>query len=146
MPAADHCVVKLDSSDAFNSLHRDFMLNAVLEKVPGIYKFCHFSYCKPSELVYSGHTILSHEGPQQGDPLGPLLFCGFIHPLLLSLASKLNLAYMDDVTLGGSESQVAQDVETIRRKGKQFGVLLNDKKCKFIRRTAVVRHFETSFT
>ena len=47
MPA-DHCVVKLDFSNAFNSLHRDVMLNAVLENVPGIYKFCHLSYSKPS--------------------------------------------------------------------------------------------------
>ena len=39
-------------------------------------KFCYLSYNKPSELVYSGHTIYSKEGPQQGDPLGPLLFCG----------------------------------------------------------------------
>ena len=27
----DHCVVKLDFSNAFNSLHRDVMLEAVLE-------------------------------------------------------------------------------------------------------------------
>ena len=53
MPA-DHCVVKLDFSNAFNSLNRDVMLNAVLENVPGIYKFCYLSYSKSSELVYSG--------------------------------------------------------------------------------------------
>ena len=85
----DHCVVKLDFSNAFNSLHRDVMLDEVLKKIPGIYKFCHLSYSKPSELVYSGLTIHSREGPQQGDPLGPLLFCGTIHPLLLSLTSEL---------------------------------------------------------
>ena len=83
MPA-DYCVVKLDSSNAFNRLHSDVMLNALSENVPGIYKFCHLSYNKPSELVYSGHTIHSREGPQQGDPLGPFLFCGAIQPLLLS--------------------------------------------------------------
>ena len=83
MPA-DYCVVKLDFSNAFNNLHRDVMLKAVLENVPGIYKFCHLSYNKPSELVYSGHTIHSREGPQQGDPLGPfhsaLLFIHFCCP------------------------------------------------------------------
>ena len=44
---------------------------------------------------------------------------------------------MDDVTLGGPESQVAHDVETIRRKGKEIGLMLNDKKCEFISNTAV---------
>jgi len=39
---------------------------------------------------------MSQEGPQQGDPLGPLLFCNTIHPLLTSLGSVL-LGYMDDV-------------------------------------------------
>ena len=133
----DYCVVKLDFSNAFNSLHRDVMLEAVLEKVPGIYKFCHLSYNKPSELVYSGHTIYSKEGPQQGDPLGPLLFCGTINPLLQSLACNLKLAYMDDVTLGDSESQVAKDVEEIRRKGRDIGLQLNDKKCEFISKSAI---------
>jgi hypothetical protein len=133
----DYCVVKLDFSNAFNSLHRDVMLEAVLEKVPGIYKFCYLSYNKPSELVYSGHTIYSKEGPQQGDPLGPLLFCGTINKLLLSLVCKLKLAYMDDVTLGGSESQVANDVEVIRRKGNDIGLQLNEKKCEFISKSAI---------
>jgi hypothetical protein len=133
----DHCVVKLDFSNAFNSLHRDVMLVAVLEKVPGIYKFCHSSYNKPSELVYGGYTIYSKEGPQQGDPLGPLLFCGTINPLLQSLVCKLKLAYMDDVTLGGSVSEVAQDVEEIRCKGRDIGLQLNDKKCEFISKSAI---------
>jgi len=43
------------------------LLDAVRENVPGIYKFCHLSYNKTSELIYSGHTIYSSEGPQQGD-------------------------------------------------------------------------------
>jgi hypothetical protein len=109
----DHCVVKLHFSNAFNSLHRDAILNALLEKAPGIYKFCYLYYSKPSVLVYNGHTIQSSEGSQQGDPLGALLFCCTIQQLLLSLVSELNLGYMDDVTLGGPVPQVAQDVDTI---------------------------------
>jgi hypothetical protein len=133
----DYCVVKLDFSNAFNSLHRDAMLNAVLEKAPGIYKFCHLSYSKPSVLVYNGHSIHSREGSQQGDPLGALLFCCTIQQMLLSLVSELTLGYMDDVTIGGPVSQVAQDVDTIRRKGKEIGLQLNDKKCELISKAAL---------
>ena len=62
------------------------------------------------------------------------------------MTSKHSLAYRDDVTLGGPESQVAQDVKTIRRMGEEIGLLLNDKKCEFISRSAVsvdpaFRHF-----
>jgi len=132
-----HCVVKLDFSNAFNSLHRDAMLEAVNLRVPGIYKFCHLSYSQPSVLLYAGRTILSKEGPQQGDPLGAALFCNSIQPLLTSLHSELPVGYMDDLTLGGEESQVARDVETVRQKGAEIGLLLNEKKCEFISRTAI---------
>ena len=99
-------------------------------------------------LVYSGHTILSCEGPQQGDPLGTLLFCGAIHPLLLSLASKLNLAYMDDATLGGPDPQVAQDVETIRRRGEEIGLYSTTRNANSSveQQYQLIRHFGTSFT
>ena len=38
----DYCIAKLDFSNAFNSLH--IMLKTVLERMPGIYKFCHLAY------------------------------------------------------------------------------------------------------
>jgi hypothetical protein len=131
-----YCVVKLDFSNAFNSLHRDAMLDAVKERVPGIYKFCYLSYSQPSVLVFADRTILSREGPQQGDPLGPGLFCNTVQPLLQSLSSELDEGYMDDLTLGGPESQVARDVEVVRRRGEEIGLRLNGKKCEYISRTS----------
>ena len=62
--SSDHCVVKLDFTNAFNCLHRDAKLNAILEKVPGIYKFCHLSYSCSSELIYNEFAIQSSEGTQ----------------------------------------------------------------------------------
>jgi len=132
-----HCMVKLDFANAFNSLHRDVMLEAVRERVPGIYRFCHLAYSQPSQLIYGGHTIMSQEGPQQGDPLGASLFCNAAQPLLLSLTSELTEGYMDDLTIGGPESQVAEDVEMIRRRGEEIGLRLNEKKCEFISRSAI---------
>ena len=122
----DYCIAKLDFTNAFNSLHRDVMLKTMLERVPGIYKICHLAFDRPSVLSYNGRTVFSSEGPQQGDPLGPSLFCATIHPLLSSLTSILRLGYMDDVTVGGPESQIASDVETIRSKGGEIGVHLNN--------------------
>ena len=78
----DQVIVKLDVINAFNSLHRDAMLEAISARVPAIYKFCHLAYNQPSILKFFEHRIMSAEGPQQGDPLGGLLFCNTIHPLL----------------------------------------------------------------
>jgi len=43
--------------------------------------------------------VSSEEGSQHEDPVGPLLFCNTIQPLLTSLDSDLNLGYLDDVYL-----------------------------------------------
>ena len=129
MPA-DHAIVKLDFSNAFNSLHRDVMLTAVAESVPEIYKLCHLSYDSSSTLSFNNHTISSLEGVQQSDPLGPILFCLSIHPLLLSCESKFKIAYMDNITLGGPSAVVAADVALIRSQGTTQGLFLYDKKCE----------------
>ena len=131
MPATQ-CIVKLDFVNAFNSLHRDAMLQAAYNNTPGIYKFCHLAYSQPSILAFGGRTIRSEEGPQQGDPLGAALFCVTIQPLLSSLSCPLEIGYMDDLTLGGDEKQVARDVEIVESRGREIGLELNLKKCEFI--------------
>jgi hypothetical protein len=68
-------VIKLDYKNAFNSLRRDSMLEAVHTALPEAYAFIHASYSSPSNLFYGSDILSSEEGVQQGDPLGPLLFC-----------------------------------------------------------------------
>ena len=129
---ADNVVVKLDFSNAFNSLHRSDMLQSVADRAPHLLSYCHSAYSNPSVLYYGQFVIMSQEGPQQGDPLGPLLFCNTIHPLIESLSSALRLGYMDDVTLGGSQEAVARDVQRIMNDGKDLGLNLNVSKCELI--------------
>ena len=69
--------------------------------------------------------MLSAEGVQQGDPLGPLLFCLVIHPLVLQLRPELCLFYLDDGTSGGPEEGVLRDLEFIEREAASLGLHLN---------------------
>ena len=46
-------------------------------------------------------------GAQQGDPLGPLLFCLAVHELLSALKSELALGYLDDIEIGGDVRTVS---------------------------------------
>ena len=128
----EHVVAKLDFSNAFNCVHRDIMLKAVADRLPNLYKFCHLAYSQPSMLQYGRHTIMSEEGAQQGDPLGPLLFCLAIHPLLQSMRSPLSFSYIDDVTLGGPIQDVSADIQRISTTGPQYGLELNVSKCEVI--------------
>ena len=89
------------------------MLNAVSHHIPEIYKFCHLSYGDPSFLKFNNQVITSQEGAQQGDPLGSLLFCLAIHPILTSFSSELVIGYMDDITLGGDEESLERDVQQV---------------------------------
>jgi hypothetical protein len=130
-------VAKLDFTNAFNSLRRDSMLEAVAVHVPEILQFCHSSYAQPTRLLYGNHVISSEEGVQQGDPLGPLLFCLSIQPILGSLSSKLRIGYLDDITIGGDQKSVAGDIERVRMEGEGVGLRLNVKKCELISSTGV---------
>ena len=115
-------MVKLDFTIAFNSLHRRAdMLQAVADRIPELYAFCHSAYRHPSNLFFGDFTVLSQEGPQQGDPLGPLLFCNTTQPLLASLSSPFNIGYLDDQTLGGPAERVLQDVLAIVKGGEAIG-------------------------
>jgi len=73
-----HVVRKLDFCNAFNSLRRNLMLRSVLSTLLGIYRFCHLCYSNPSILKFDDITILSQEGPHQGDLLGSLVLR--LHP------------------------------------------------------------------
>ena len=76
-------VVKLDLSNAFNSLYRDRMLASVYEILPDLAAYCFQVYANESTLKFGGYTVQFRVGPQQGDPLGPLLLCLPLQPTLL---------------------------------------------------------------
>ena len=131
MPAG-HVMVKLDFANAFNSLHRRDMLLAVSHRLPELYSYSFSAYARPSVLFYGPYHLMSNEGPQQGDPIGPLLFCSTIKPLLESMVSELPLGYLDDLTLGGEQSVVAKDVERVAEVGQAMGLTLNINKCELM--------------
>jgi hypothetical protein len=128
----DYVVVKLDFSNAFNCLRRDAMLESIKTSIPEIYSFCQLAYNSDTVLKFGNRQILSQEGIQQGDPLGPLLFCLSIHPLLLEFSSPFTIGFMDDITIGGPAPLVDNDVSLIRTKGKALGLHLNVDKCEQI--------------
>ena len=128
----DDVIVKLDFKNAFNSVRRDTVLESVHLAAPEIYNYISVSYSKISSLSFGDHTIDSAEGVQQGDPLGPLLFCIAIHPILTSCATELRIGYLDDITIGGEISTVGEEVSALKARAEELGLLINDSKTEII--------------
>ena len=128
----NHWIVKLDFRSAFNSLRRDKMLLAVRELAPALYPFVHSSYSSPSSLFWHNSVLQSAEGVQQGDPLGPLLFCLSIHDLCFQLKSEFNVWYLDDGSVGGTREDISHDLEIVQCVGSDLGLHLNHEKSEVI--------------
>lgn len=73
----------------------------------------------------------SSEGVQQGNPLGPLLFCITLHQFLISLGSSLQITYLDDITLGGSVASLCSDIFSLKE-AESIGLVLNPQKSEII--------------
>jgi len=101
------------------------------------YRFCHLCYNQSSVLRFENRILLSQEGPHQGDPLGPLLFCVSIQPDLLRLQSELVAGFMDDLTLGGPTDKVAADIDYIRDREQRTGLRINASKSEIIPKLSV---------
>ena len=127
---AESVFVKLDISNAFNSLHRDRMLSSINTLLPELAPYCHLAYAEASQLKFGKYTIQSMVGPQQGDPLGPLLFCLPLQPALLNLTSPIAFGYLDDMALGGPTSKVVADLTFLEAECADLGLVLNRAKCE----------------
>ena len=129
---AGHVFVKLDFSNAFNSVRRDVVRDEVLAQVPELLGYFDSAYGASSTLSFGEFTINSAEGVQQGDPLGPLLFCLAIHPLLCNIQSEFISGYLDDIGIGGAIKDVLADVQRLEMDAKARGLSLNHSKCEVI--------------
>ena len=107
-------------------------MEAIKQACPEDHNFCQSSYENKSWLFYGDHLIYSEEGPQQGDPMGPLMFSLAIHPILETMKSSLVIGYLDDLTAGGEQQAVVSDYLTLQRMACEMGLKLNVAKCEVI--------------
>ena len=61
----NHLFVKLDFSNAFNSVRRDTLLATVAEKMSELYRFVYDSLKSSTYLTYGDDIVISAEGSQQ---------------------------------------------------------------------------------
>ena len=126
-------MLQIDLKNAYNSVSRAHMLECVRAKAPAFAAWADWTYGQPAPLVINEKvTILSQEGVQQGDPLGPLFFALAALPIAQKLCQIPNLLwsgwYLDDGNLAGSLQAFQSCIELLRREGPNLGLFLNASK------------------
>ena len=123
-------LLKLDVSNAFNSIDRKTFIGEIASRYPFLYFLVNEAYSNPSTLFAGEHCIPSSRGIQQGDPLGLALFALAVDKITKAVLSELNSWYMDDATIGGQASSVFNDATKIINASKEIGLQINSNKCE----------------
>ena len=114
-------LLKIDFSNAFNSIRRDTLLETVYQRYPSVYNYTLAAYGDASFLMFGDETLLSDEGVQQGDPDGPRLFGDTINSFIQSLQSRFNVWYLDDGNLADEYQIVLGDLRDVIEEGGSVG-------------------------
>jgi hypothetical protein len=88
----DYIFIKVDITNAFNSISREAVFNAVRAyAVPFLLPVVAFMYNESAVLTMAdGSTITSSSGVRQGDPAATLLFQLALRPIIEKLLIKCN--------------------------------------------------------
>ena len=132
----DFIIMKVDFSNAFNSVNRQSMLEQCHTHFPDLLPWVQWCYGSQPLLFYDESlAIPSCLGVQQGDPLGPMLFCLVLHPVVVrisELCPSLHLQkwYLDDGSMAGPSLDVLRAFGVISTQGPDLGLNLNLSKCE----------------
>jgi hypothetical protein len=147
--AAGFWIVALDLKNAFNSVLRSAIFRGLHEIYPELIPYFTAMYCnrRPPNLLFkkddgSIDIISSQSGAQQGDPLGPFLFCVGIANVMKEYRQKHGKegsgrdlsSYIDDMRLFFklmNEAALAAVAELLAAL-KELGLVANDAKTEVL--------------
>ena len=131
----DMTVATLDIGNAFNSLRRGYIADALQAHCPDLVPFFQWAYAQASPLLNSSGVSfgVSATGVRQGDPLGPLYFCLGFHFMTRHIQETLGprcnvMAYMDDITIHGPAPILMEKYEEIVDFGRDHEINFNHAK------------------
>ncbi|CAN0489423.1 unnamed protein product, partial [Laminaria digitata] len=138
-------LVLTDCPNAFNAVKRTSVLKEVANCVPALTPSVAKCYgtrpCSPADVLFrmdseETRTIACSSGVQQGDPMGPAMFCLALRPGLKRLRQEFEgegveaFAYMDDISLGlmGITANTVRAFAFLRRELDDIGIAVSPAK------------------
>ena len=123
-------LVQTDLKSAFNQCDRTFMLRGVEENFPEILEFTKTCYGQHSVLYFGEHEVMSQQGAQQGDSLGPLLMSVTLHPVLQRIDVEvprlvLKVHMLDDGCFAGKTEDLKAALDIMLEDGPPRGLFLS---------------------
>ena len=134
----DCVTIQLDWRNAFNTLSREAMLQAVQQRAPSLLAYVTWCYGQPTRLHVENAPpnvppLLSQAGVRQGDPLGPLLFALTLQQALEEVRDGSNparvIAFADDTFLQGASDACIQSFVSLLDNGADIGLEASLGKC-----------------
>ena len=135
-------ILTLDAKNAFNTPHHNALQRAIMahSAFAPFAALLDVKYGAPSDLFVfndddSVDVVVSSSGSRQGSSLGGLYFCALLQPILRDAAEAFDgnlYAYMDDITISGSPTEVARAYSYIEPRLLDIGLHLNYSKCEIL--------------
>ena len=131
---ADESLIMVDFANAFNTLDRQKMLEAIAVEAPVFLPYANYCYGAETPLRGKDFQLWSSEGTQQGDCCGPLFFSVTLQRLLRTCCPQSSDAwnrwYLDDGTLCGKTTAVESMFGSLVLRSPEIGLVVNISKCK----------------
>ncbi|CAM9687071.1 unnamed protein product, partial [Choristocarpus tenellus] len=131
-------VISLNGRNAFNSVRHSAFVEALPETIPGLLPYVSKVYGNTRNLLFpldEGGTkiVPSRSGAQQGDPLGPILYCMATHKALQQVQSVFGpqgvsfRRYLDDTSISarGINPTTIAAFEQLKTNLHEVGIDLN---------------------
>ena len=138
----DWIMIKTDAKNAFNTVDRSVFLSKVASIFPELFPFVTLCYITPARLTVRVECetkfILSEQGVQQGDPLGPLLFALALQPKLINAANEhksvFTPSYLENSMILGRQEEVIKCCNRLKDQFSSIGLEMREDKCEVSRR------------
>ena len=126
-------VIKIDYSNAFNTLSRQALVDTVARLEPRLAYYANNAYGSHSFLFWGETRLWSQCGVQQGDPLGPAFFSLTLGASMAgSRRTPFEVWYLDDGTIAGPADDTVARFGVIRDCAATVGLAVNMTKCEAI--------------